>query len=159
VPLVFVGPGVDRGGRCVRPAELLDIYPTLVELCGLPARDDLEGLSLMAQLQDARAPRARPAITSHNQGNHGVRSERFRYIRYADGAEELYDLESDPNEWKNLANDDRFPDVLAHHRRWLPKVDVSPAAGSAHRILIYDRTTDTAVWEGTPVRRTDSVPE
>src|SRR5699024_7454460 len=103
VPLIFAGPGVARGGRSTQPAELLDIYPTLVDLCGLPARTDLEGISLVPQLKSANARRERPAITSHNQGNHGIRTERWRYIRYADGSEELYDTRNDPNEWANLA--------------------------------------------------------
>jgi hypothetical protein len=84
VPLIFAGPGIARGTHTTRPAELLDLYPTLVELCGLPPRTDLEGLSLVPQLTDPDAPRELPAITSHNRGNHGIRSERWRYIRYAD---------------------------------------------------------------------------
>ena len=84
VPLVFSGPGIAKGGRCERPAELLDIYPTLIDLCSLPAVGGLEGLSLMPQLKDSAAPRDRPAITTHNQGNHGIRTEQWRYIRYAD---------------------------------------------------------------------------
>ena len=123
VPLIFAGPGVTAGQRCSRPAELLDIYPTLVELCGLTPRDDLEGVSLVPQLMDAGAPRERPAITSHNQGNHGIRSERWRYIRYADGREELYDYEQDPREWTNLAGRSEFAGVIAEHRRWLPPID------------------------------------
>lgn len=158
VPLVFAGPGIGRG-RSTRPAELLDIYPTLVELCGLPARKDLEGHSLLPQLKDPQAPRPWPAITSHNQGNHGVRSERWRYIRYADGSEELYDLEADPHEWTNLAGKPEHASVIAEHRRWLPAVDRPPAPGSAHRILTYDSTTGEAVWEGKPIGRTDPIPE
>jgi arylsulfatase A-like enzyme len=159
VPLIFAGPGVRAGQCCTRPAELLDMYPTLVELCGLAERDDLEGTSLVPQLRDATAARERPAITSHNQGNHGVRSERWRYIRYADGSEELYDHQNDPQEWTNLAGDPKFASVLDEHRRWLPEIDVPPAPGSAHRVLTYDRATDEAVWEGTRVRRSDPIPE
>ena len=81
VPLIFVCAGVKGGQRVLQPAELLDIYPTLIDLAHLPARTDLEGLSLAPQLKNAAAPRLRPAITSHNQGNHGIRSERWRYIR------------------------------------------------------------------------------
>ncbi len=159
VPLIFAGPGVRAGQRCTRPAELLDMYPTLVELCGLAERDDLEGISLVPQLRDATAARQRPAITSHNQGNHGVRSERWRYIRYADGSEELYDHQNDPQEWTNLAGDPEFASVLEEHRRWLPEIDVPPASGSAHRVLTYDGATDEAVWEGTRIRRSDPIPE
>jgi choline-sulfatase len=159
VPLIFAGPGVKAGERCTHPAELLDMYPTLVELCGLTERSDLEGISLVPQLRDATAPRERPAITSHNQGNHGIRSERWRYIRYADGSEELYDHRKDPQEWANLAGDPKFAGVIEEHRRWLPRIDLPPASGSAHRILTYDPTTDEALWEGKPVRRTDPIPE
>lgn len=159
VPLVFAGPGVAKGACCSQPAELLDMYPTLVELCGLPPRDDLEGHSLVPQLKDAQAKRSWPAITSHNQGNHGIRSERWRYIRYADGSEELYDIQHDPNEWTNLACDPQYAGVVAEHRQWLPKIDEPPAPGSAHRILTYDTTTGETVWEGKPVRKHDPVPE
>ena len=159
VPLVFAGPGVTSGGRSRQPAELMDIYPTLVELCGLPARNDLEGLSLVPQLRNAAAKRERPAITSHNQGNHGIRSERWRYIRYADGTEELYDHDADPREWTNLIGRPEFATVVAEHRKWLPKVDLPPAPGSANRVLTYDRKTDEAVWEGKTVRRGDPIPQ
>ncbi|MCL4202179.1 MAG: sulfatase [Pirellulaceae bacterium] len=159
VPLIFAGPGVRAGQRTTQPAELLDMYPTLVELCGLAPRDDLEGLSLVPQIKDPKAHRERPAISSHNQGNHGIRSERWRYIRYADGSEELYDVQNDPHEWTNLAADPQYVDVIGEHRRWLPKIDQPPAPGSAHRVLTYDETTDEAVWEGATVRRTDAIPE
>ena len=159
VPLILAGPGILRSARCTRPAELLDLYPTLVELCGLTPRPDLEGLSLGPQLRDATAPRTRPALTSHNQGNHAVRSERWRYIQYADGTEELYDHESDPDEWRTLAAAPRHGATLAEHRRWLPAIDAPPAPGSADRILLYDPATDEALWEGgTRIRRSDPVP-
>jgi arylsulfatase A-like enzyme len=159
VPLIFAGPQVYRNGKTKQPAELLDLYPTLIELCGLTPRNDLEGISLVPQLRDPQARRDRPAITSHNQGNHAIRSERFRYIRYADGTEELYDLETDVHEWKNLIGRAEFAEILAEHRRWLPKIDVPPAPNSAQRVLTYDPATDIAVWEGTTIHRSDPVPE
>lgn len=165
VPLIFAGPGVTSGQRCQQPAELLDIYPTLIELCGLPDRDDLEGISLLPQLLNADTKRERPAITSHNRGNHGIRSERYRYIHYADGTEELYDHQTDPHEWTNLLADpakSETPEIRAvvnEHRRWLPAVDLPPAPGSAHRVLTYDKSTDEAIWEGQTVRRSDAIPE
>jgi choline-sulfatase len=159
VPLIFAGPGIARDTRVTRPAELLDLYPTLVELCGLPARNDLEGISLVPQLTDPNAPRDRPAITSHNRGNHGIRSERWRYIRYADGSEELYDLHEDPNEWTNLAADPQHALTLTEHRQWLPAIDRPPSPGSRHRVLTYDSDTDLANWEGAVIRRGDPIPE
>jgi arylsulfatase A-like enzyme len=81
VPLIVAGPGVTSKGHCEQPAELLDIYPTLVALCGLPAKPDIEGHSLVPQLKDAATPRPWPAITTHGPGNHGIRTDRWRYIR------------------------------------------------------------------------------
>jgi len=159
VPLLFAGPGVSKGQLCRQPAELLDIYPTLIELAGLPKRDDLEGITLTPQLTDAATKRERPAVTSHNKGNHGVRSENWRYIRYADGSEELYDMQKDPNEWTNLAEKPEYADIIAEHKKWLPKIDSDPAPGSASRVLTYNPDTDEAIWEGTTVKRTDPIPE
>jgi choline-sulfatase len=159
VPLIFAGPGVTPGGRCPQPAELLDLYPTLLELCGLPAHGDLEGLSLVPQLRNAAARRERPAVTSHNQGNHGIRSERWRYVRYADDSEELYDMEKDPKEWINLANRPDHAAVMEAHRLWLPKIDAPPAPGSASRTLTYDGLTKAAVWEGQAIKPGDPIPE
>ncbi|MCX6839828.1 MAG: sulfatase [Verrucomicrobia bacterium] len=159
VPLIFAGPGVKGGQRCLQPAELLDIYPTLIDLAGLPKRDDLEGLSLIPQLTNAATKRERPAITSHNQGNHGIRSENWRYIHYADGSEELYDMVNDPNEWHNVAAKPENAAIIAEHKKWLPKIDVPPAPNSASRVLTYDKATDEAVWEGKTVKRGDPIPQ
>ncbi len=157
VPLIFAGPGVSSGARVTSPAELLDIYPTLIDLAGLPAQDGLEGHSLMAQLRDSKAPREWPAITTHNAGNHGVRSEKWRYIVYADGSEELYDMENDPQEFENLVADPKYAEVVADHRKYLPQSDLPPAPGSSARVLTYDE--GRVNWEGQDVGANDPVPE
>ena len=157
VPLIFAGPGVSKGAVSGRPAELLDMYPTLLEAAGLPAKGGLDGHSLMPQLKDANAPREWPAITTQNHDNHGIRSERWRFIQYADGSEELYDMKADPNEWKNLAGDASYESVLGEHRRWIPKVNAKPAPGSAIRFLTYK---DGKVnWEGEDIGPNDPIPE
>jgi choline-sulfatase len=154
VPLIFAGPGITAQQRCDQPAELLDLFPTLIELCGLEPLEHLEGLSLRAQLTDAAAQRERPAITSHNQGNFGVRTARWRYIRYADGSEELYDMQQDPHEWHNLAAARRG--LCADLARWIPRMDAGPAPGSAHRVLtLYDRQP---IWEGKPIAPDAEIP-
>jgi arylsulfatase A-like enzyme len=157
VPLIFAGPGVAAGGRCVSPAELLDLYPTLVELCGLPQSDKLEGHSLAPQLKDASAPRAFPAITTHGPNNHAVRSAGWRYVRYADGSEELYDERADPNEWTNVAKDARYADVKREHARWLPAVNERPVAGSRMRLI--EIKEGTPAWEGRAIGADDAVPD
>lgn len=148
VPLLFAGPGIAAGARSSRPVELLDLYPTLAELCDLDTPSHLEGHSLLPLLADANAERPWPAITTDNQNNHSVRSEHWRYIRYADGSEELYNESNDPNEWTNLAGDPRYDAIKAEHRQWLPTRNLPPAPGSARRVLTYDPPTGQAVWEG-----------
>lgn len=157
VPLIFAGPGITAGQRCEKPAELLDIFPTLIDLCHLPPRDDLDGHSLQPQLKNARADRPWPAITTHNHDNHGIRSKDFRFIQYADGTEELYDMRKDPNEWHNLADDPQHAAVLTEHRRWIPP-SRPPAPGSRHRILVRE-ADGTVVWEGKEIEPDDPIPE
>jgi hypothetical protein len=79
-------------------------------------------------LADPTAAWDRPAITTYGQNNHAVRSERWRYIRYHDGAEELYDHERDPNEWENLAADTRYDEIKREHAKWLPATNVADTA-------------------------------
>jgi arylsulfatase A-like enzyme len=157
VPLIFAGPSITGGTRVTSPAELLDMYPTLIELAGLPQREGLEGHSLVPQLRDPAAPREWPSITTHNHDNHGVRTDRWRYIRYADGSEELYDMQADPNEWRNLVGEPRYADVVSEHRRWLPAQSAPPAQGSAQRVLTYE--DGEATWEGEAIGEDDPVPE
>ncbi len=149
VPLIFAGPGVAAGGRCQQPAELLDIYPTLIDTCGLPPRSDLDGHSLVPQLKNAGAARAWPAITTHGPNNHGIRTERWRYIRYLDGAEELYDVIADPNEWTNLASVPAHAEIKQTLAQWLPKVNAPPAPGSKSRLV--EQRDGKAFWEGEPI--------
>jgi len=149
VPLVFAGPGIVQGARCSRSVELLDLYPTLVELCDLPERSGLEGHSIVPQLKEANAERRWPAITTHNPDNHTVRSENWRYIRYADGSQELYDLTADPNEWTNLAADSKHADIIREHARWLPQRSAEPMPGSQSRLLTY--RNGVAEWELKPI--------
>lgn len=157
VPLIFAGPGVTPNASSPRPAELLDLYPTLIELCQLPPRPGLEGLSLAPQLKDAQAPRSRPAITTHGPNNHGVRTEQWRYIRYADGSEELYDMVKDPNEWTNLASDPKHANTKNELAKWLPKKSAPPVPGSKSRLV--EIKNGVFHWETEPVNVNTPVPE
>ena len=121
VPLLLAGPGIRPGKSCPEPASLLDIYPTLVELCKLPRNAHLQGLSLVPQLNEPSTPRKRPAITSSYFGNHSVRSRDWRLIAYKDGAKELYHHRNDPDEFNNLAGDPAHRAVLKELVKWLPK--------------------------------------
>jgi putative membrane-bound dehydrogenase-like protein len=156
VPLIFAGPGISAGAVCRRPAELLDIYPTLAALCGLPEPPQHEGHSLVPQLRDAAAPRDWPALTTHGPNNHGVRTERFRYIRYADGSEELYDMAADPNEWTNLAADPAHAATKQELVRWLPSRSAPPLPGGTVRLL--ETREGVLYWEGRPIDPEDPIP-
>jgi len=120
-PLIISAPDLaaTRGKRCKRPVSLVDLYPTLVELCGLPARDGLDGRSIAPLVRKPETEWEYPAVISRG-GDHAVRSQRWHYIRYADGGEELYDAARDPHQWKNLARDTRFTDAKTKLRKWLP---------------------------------------
>lgn len=115
--------------------NLLDLYPTLVEVCGLPARSGLEGVSLAPLLRDRQTPWTRPSLTTHGRGNHALRSNRWRYIRYADGSEELYDHDADPNEWTNLASQPQHVAVCKELMQWIPKNEAPPINDFSHQKL------------------------
>ena len=117
VPFVVSTPG-GRAGVCHKPVELLDIYPTLVDLCGLPENKKNEGASVKPLLMDPNAQWNKLAITTYRKQekhckatgtkfaekpSHAIYDHRYHYILYSDGSEELYDLEKDPHEWENLA--------------------------------------------------------
>jgi choline-sulfatase len=130
VPLIISIPGRLRPGVCSRPVELLSLYPTLVELCGLPVKSGLDGTSMVSLLEKPGADWDRPAITTFTQNNHAVRSVHWRYIRYADGSEELYDHREDPEEWNNLAGKPGTESIIAAHKKWLPGLNVPEASAA-----------------------------
>jgi len=98
-----------------------------VELSGGKPGPSLEGTSLVPLLRDPRAASSRAVVTTWLQ-HHAVRSERWRYIRYGDGSEELYDHEGDPGEFTNLAGKTELAATKRELARWLPqvKIPVSP---------------------------------
>lgn len=145
VPLIFSGPGIPRNFSSYEAVELLDLYPTLVDLAGLPEYPDLEGHSLLPFFDLPRYERTHPAITTHNPGNHAVRNKRWRYISYADGSEELYDMHRDPHEWKNLVGLTTYDSIRQAMKKWIPTVSQPLAPGSRHRIL--EKRGEYWYWE------------
>lgn len=120
VPFIIVAPGIgEPGTRIDQPVSLLDIYPTLLDLAGLPHKEDLDGQSLVPLMKNPEMEWDRPAVTTMGRGNHAVRSKRWRYIRYRDGTVELYDHENDPWEWNNLAGDPEYEEVFHEHKKML----------------------------------------
>jgi arylsulfatase A-like enzyme len=130
VPFIVVAPGLNDGAVCKRPVELLSIYPTLIELCDLPNRDDLDGRSVLPLLKEPNAAWPHSSLTTHGRNNHAVRSETHRYIRYVDGSEELYDLRTDPNEWTNLAGHPELANTKSELAKFFPAENAMPAKAS-----------------------------
>ena len=121
MPLLFAGPGIDSGVGTKEPASLIDIYPTLVELCQLSENPHLEGISLAPQLDNPETPREQPAITSSYFGNHSIRTREWRLIVYEDGTKELYDHRNDQDEFDNLATDPAYRETIERLSQWLPQ--------------------------------------
>jgi len=109
VPLIISGPGV-KVGKTDSAVGLVDLYPTIVELAGLPKNLENSGQSLVPYLKGSGAER-RYITTEYGKDNFAVVNQDYRYIRYADGSEELYDLRLDPHEWNNLASDPNYSSI------------------------------------------------
>lgn len=129
VVLMLRDPGAKGNGiACFRPVELLDLYPTLADLCGLTPASKLEGKSLRPLLANPKSDWNRPAYTQTARGTgvmgHSVRTERFRYTEWDGGKQgrELYDEQHDPKEYHNLANDPSYAATLAEMKKLLQNV-------------------------------------
>lgn len=121
VPLLFAGKGVPKGNSSNRVVSLLDIYPTLVDMSGLPENPKNEGRSLLPLINSPSKIWPYPAVTGYNENCFAVQNERYRYIRYSDGGEELYDLRNDPNEWTNLAQRKDLISIKTELADYIPK--------------------------------------
>ncbi|WP_395716991.1 sulfatase [Prosthecobacter sp.] len=128
--MAIVAPGVTKpGSKTAAPVDYTNIYPTICELTGLPVPEHVKGASLMPLLKDPTAKWEGVAVCTHGKGNHAVRDAQWRYIRYADGSEELYDHSKDPYEWTNLAGEAGMSDIKSKLGAALPKEEVKPTAG------------------------------
>ena len=129
-PLIWVAPGVTpKNVQVATPVDFMTIYPTLTDLCGIPKPPHVEGRSLRPLLADAAAKWDEPALTTFRFQNHAARSAGHRYIRYADGSEELYDETADPNEWTNLAGKPELSGVKSDLAKAFPTVNQPDIGG------------------------------
>jgi len=136
-PLLWKVPGLTKPGtRITTPVDLMHIYPTLCDLTGVPLpQHKLEGTSIRSLLAN---PTATPAdgtfaLMTWLQNNHAIRTTDWRYIRYADGSEELYDEKSDPHEWTNLANKPELQPVKERLANLMPKTNVPPGKSTNNK--------------------------
>ena len=137
-PLMFSGPGLPEGKVINEPVEMLSIYPTLLDLCGLPPYERNEGSNLVpAMTSDEQLVEGFKAITTYGMNNHALRTSQYRYIRYEDGSEELYDHDKDPNEWHNLAVDNMDLQKREKFKKMLPSTNVKWANNSSYNYQPY----------------------
>ena len=128
VPLMILPPSGGATGRfatdavCDNPVSLIDLYPTLLDLCGLPEKHQLMGQSLRPLLEKPTAKSNRLVVTTFDKGNHALSGIRWRYIRYKDGSEELYNRKNDPHEWTNLAAEPKNAPVRKRFAKALDKI-------------------------------------
>lgn len=150
VPMYISYPGMKtKNAICDRPVSLIDIFPTLSALCGLPEQA-LDGVNIKPLLDDPEALRGKPVLTTRYFKNHSVRSQDWRYIRYRDGTEELYDHRSDPDEHTNVAGNPEHKAVIAEHRKWLPAVDALPPGQDRFSGDRYDTMVEEFKRDGVP---------
>ncbi len=120
-PLIWVAPGVTQPNTvCDRTVDFMTIYPTLTDLCGLATPKHVEGRSIRSLLVNPGSAWEEPAMTTYRFGNHAIRTNQWRYIRYNNGDEELYDELTDPFEWTNVAHDPKFDPAKETLKRFLP---------------------------------------
>lgn len=136
-PLMFVAPNLPKGKVIDSPAEMLSIYPTLLELCGLPAYDRNEGKSLVSTMQNKNADEDSYALTTFGMNNHAVKANGYRYIQYEDGGEELYDHKKDPNEFINEAKNPEYKDEIMALKQYLPLMNAKWDAYSSYTFQPY----------------------
>lgn len=110
------------------PTSLIDLYPTLIDLCQLPPKEDLDGISLKPYLKKGNELLDRPIITSYDQADFSIRHKNWHYIKYVDESEELYDLENDPHEWYNIAANEDKESIKLQLEKMLPEPVPLPEA-------------------------------
>jgi len=128
VPFIWAGPGIAKGAKTDLSVSLIDMYPTFVEMCGFSSPSQtLEGASLASMLKDPESAADRNVFLPHmNPGEYAIINRDWRYIKYGNDGEELYDVQADPHEWHNLAGDARYTDVISQLRESAPQVFAPP---------------------------------
>lgn len=121
VPMIIMGPGIPEGKVINKPVQLLDIYPTLLELSNLKADHKHEGNSLVPLLRNMEAEWPHFARSCFGPGNYAIMSERYHFIQYNDGSEEFYDHNNDPEEWHNAIDNKAYANIIEKHRAQLPQ--------------------------------------
>lgn len=122
-PMIIYDPVDGGSGICDKAVSLMDIFPTMLELTGTPYPSyETSGYSIAPLVKNPNAAWCGVALTTYGPGHNSIRTDRYRYIKYSNGKEELYDHQTDPNEWTNVASKAAFSSVLSEHRQLLNKM-------------------------------------
>jgi len=123
VPFIWAGKGIPKNEKVETTVSLIDMYPTFIELCHLPQVENLEGVSLVSALKKpSEAIDRNVFLPSNERGSYAVINKNWRYICYFDGGEELYNVKDDPNEWNNLAGEEKYRPIMKEMQKSAPKV-------------------------------------
>jgi arylsulfatase A-like enzyme len=121
VPFIWAGKGIPENQKVETTVSLIDMYPTFTDLCSLPRTKNLEGTSLAPILKKPSVATDRDVFLPGNErGNYAVINTNWRYIFYNGSGEELYNVKDDPNEWNNLAGDEKYRQVIQEMRKSAP---------------------------------------
>lgn len=146
VPFIWAGKGIPRNVKVNTTVSLIDIYPTLAELCNLPVNHELDGVSLAEVFKKPSAAKDRNVfLPSNERGSYAVINGNWRYIRYFDGGEELYNVREDPNEWNNQADNEKYRQVITDMQKTAPAVFAPSVTPKKDLKLVIDG--DTFHWE------------
>jgi arylsulfatase A-like enzyme len=151
IPFLIVPPrnqapeGFEPHSESARPVNLLDLAPTIADFGGVPIRKEWQGKSLVPLVADPDSEWQSYTHTTFGRGDHTITTERYQYLHYFDGATELYDIQNDPDEFVNLANDPAYADVIKKLRQFVP----------ASRQMVHPwRSTTWAIETGSTNRTT-----
>lgn len=134
VPMIWAAPGAAKAGaKCDQGVDLMSLYPTLCELAGVPVPKHAEGVSIRPLLADPASKWDIPGLSTMYRGNHTLVTAEWRYIRYADGTEELYDHRTDPREWTNVAAKPEHAPVKERLAKYLPATNAEPVKATPPR--------------------------
>ena len=123
-PLIMYYPNkIQNGSTISQPISFIDLYPTIVEMCGLPKKENIDGVSFLPLLKNPNQEWNKPVLITLGKGNHAIRTKRWRYIQYFDGTNELYDHNLDPNEWNNISGLEENKNIILELRKSIPKTE------------------------------------
>ena len=146
VPFIWAGKGIARNETVETTVSLIDIYPTLAELCGLKTGGPLDGISLAPLLQNPSEAKDRRVLLPYSEPEaYSIIDMNWRYILNSDGSEELYNVREDPNEWYNLAGDEAYRQIMEDYKSYAPVEFAKEATPRNSLNLVVEG--DSFYWE------------